>query len=97
MHSVTSPLLITKSVLFHFYRNLGELVDHADLTDALQRGTIAGAGLDLTEPNPLPSSHPLLKMPNVIITPHCSSLTVDMAQKMMQSMMYNLSKALPKD
>ncbi|XP_011672066.2 uncharacterized protein LOC585161 [Strongylocentrotus purpuratus] len=75
----------------------GELVDHDDLTDALRSGTIAGAGLDLTEPYPLPSGHPLLKMPNVIITPHCSALTVDMGKKMMQRMMDNLSEAIPKD
>ena len=45
----------------------------ADLVEALTDGQIAGAGLDVTEPEPLPSSHPLWQMDNVIITPHVSA------------------------
>jgi D-2-hydroxyacid dehydrogenase (NADP+) len=44
-----------------------------DLVDALTSGHIAGAGLDVTDPEPLPPDHPLWQMPNVIITPHVSS------------------------
>ena len=44
-----------------------------DLMAALRDGTLAGAGLDVTDPEPLPPGHPLWKMPNVIITPHNSS------------------------
>jgi phosphoglycerate dehydrogenase-like enzyme len=40
---------------------------------ALNAGTIAGAGLDVTEPEPLPKDHPLWKAKNVIITPHMSA------------------------
>jgi phosphoglycerate dehydrogenase-like enzyme len=43
------------------------------LVDALAKGRIAGAGLDVTEPEPLPSDHALWRLPNVIITPHVSS------------------------
>ena len=41
-----------------------------DLVDALRAGTIGGAGLDVTDPEPLPDGHPLWSMPNCVITPH---------------------------
>ena len=41
-----------------------------DLVAALQAGTIGGAGLDVTDPEPLPPGHPLWSIPNCIITPH---------------------------
>lgn len=44
-----------------------------DLIDALKDGTIAGAGLDVTDPEPLPDGHPLFFAPNVIITPHMAT------------------------
>jgi phosphoglycerate dehydrogenase-like enzyme len=44
-----------------------------DLAKALDDGTIAGAGLDVTEPEPLPRDHPLWKARNIIITPHMSA------------------------
>jgi phosphoglycerate dehydrogenase-like enzyme len=46
-----------------------------DLVAALNAGTIAGAGLDVTEPEPLPRDHPLWKAKNIIITPHMSALS----------------------
>jgi phosphoglycerate dehydrogenase-like enzyme len=48
----------------------GRHVDTAALVQALHRGTIAGAGLDVTDPEPLPDGHPLWTAPNCIITPH---------------------------
>lgn len=48
----------------------GGLIDHDALAVALSDGTIGGAGLDCTEPEPLPTSSPLWDMPNVVITPH---------------------------
>jgi phosphoglycerate dehydrogenase-like enzyme len=44
-----------------------------DLLEALNKGVIAGAGLDVTDPEPLPPEHPLWRTPNTIITPHVSS------------------------
>jgi phosphoglycerate dehydrogenase-like enzyme len=51
----------------------GESVVTADLTAALQAATIGGAGLDVTDPEPLPPGHPLWSMSNVIITPHIAT------------------------
>lgn len=48
----------------------GAVVVTADLETALRSGTIAGAGVDVTDPEPLPTGHSLWKAPNIIITPH---------------------------
>ena len=54
----------------------GPLVDHDALLDAIDRGHLAGAGLDVTDPEPLPAGHPLLDRENVIVTPHIASASV---------------------
>jgi D-3-phosphoglycerate dehydrogenase len=54
----------------------GPLIDHDALVDALESGQVAGAGLDVTEPEPLPAGHPLLERDDVIVTPHIASSTV---------------------
>jgi len=58
-----------------FFINVGrgKSVVQEDLVAALKSGRIAGAGLDVTDPEPLPADHPLWKFPNVIITPHMSA------------------------
>ena len=54
----------------------GPLVDQAALAEALRRGTIFAAGLDVTDPEPLPADHELFKLPNCVIVPHIASATV---------------------
>ncbi len=54
----------------------GTLVDHDALLDAIDRGHLAGAGLDVTDPEPLPVGHPLLDRANVVVTPHIASASV---------------------
>ncbi|MEX2488721.1 MAG: D-2-hydroxyacid dehydrogenase, partial [Pseudomonadales bacterium] len=53
----------------------GESTVTADLIAALKEGRLASAGLDVTDPEPLPPEHELWSLPNVIITPHMSSTT----------------------
>ena len=53
-----------------------------DLVAALKDGAIGGAGLDVTDPEPLPDGHPLWDLPNCIITPHTAN-TLEMAQPML--------------
>jgi phosphoglycerate dehydrogenase-like enzyme len=45
-------------------------VDQVALAEALGKGIIAGAGLDVADPEPLPPGHPLWRAPNLILTPH---------------------------
>ena len=48
----------------------GNSIDTMALVDALRDGRVRGAGLDVTDPEPLPAGHPLWSMPNAIISPH---------------------------
>ncbi len=54
----------------------GGVVDHQALYQALVEGQIAAAGLDVTDPEPLPPDHPLLSLPNCVVLPHIGSATV---------------------
>ncbi len=54
----------------------GVLVDHDALLAAIDSGHLAGAGLDVTDPEPLPEGHPLLDRVNVVVTPHVASASV---------------------
>ena len=53
----------------------GFIVDTEELTNALQKGLLTGAVLDVTEPEPLPEKHPLRDMENVLLTPHISGIS----------------------
>jgi phosphoglycerate dehydrogenase-like enzyme len=61
----------------------GAVVDQVALAEALRSGTIAGAGLDVTDPEPLPPDDPLWTAPNLIVTPHCAGSTSLMTHKRM--------------
>lgn len=54
----------------------GPVINQEDLTKALQEGIIGGAGLDVTEPEPMKGDNPLLKMPNVVVLPHIASASI---------------------
>jgi glyoxylate reductase len=51
----------------------GPVVDHRALADALRAGTIAAAGLDVTDPEPIPADHALVGLDNCLIVPHIAS------------------------
>jgi len=55
---------------------IGAVVHTESLVDALKSKKIAAAGLDVTDPEPLPHDHPLLQLENVLVTPHWASATV---------------------
>ena len=54
----------------------GPIVDQRALYEACRDGEIAGAGLDVTDPEPIPMDDPLLTLPNVVIVPHIGSATL---------------------
>ena len=53
------------------------MIDEQTLSDALHRGSLAGAALDVFEQEPLASGHPLFQAPNTLLTPHVSGLTAE--------------------
>jgi glyoxylate reductase len=72
----------------------GPIVDTAALTAALAERRILAAALDVTDPEPLPRDHPLLKLDNLTIVPHLGSATVQTRQKMADISIENLLRGL---
>jgi len=72
----------------------GPIVDQAALRQALIDGTIAGAALDVTDPEPLPKDDPLLDAPNLIVVPHVGSATRTARERMAEIAVENLLAAL---
>jgi glyoxylate reductase len=72
----------------------GQIVDQAALLDALKNERISGAGLDVTDPEPIRSNHPLLALPQVTVLPHIGSATLKTRAKMAERAALNLIHAL---
>ncbi|GAB1318468.1 D-isomer specific 2-hydroxyacid dehydrogenase NAD-binding domain-containing protein [Madurella fahalii] len=70
----------------------GAVIDTAALIDALDDGTIKGAALDVTDPEPLPDGHPLWKAKNVIITPHVSGASAKYFERVLAVLEFNLTR-----
>jgi D-2-hydroxyacid dehydrogenase (NADP+) len=70
----------------------GELVDQPALTDALASGRLAGAGLDVFDPEPLPPDDALWDLPNVIISPHTSGSSEGTAARVAEIFLDNLGR-----
>jgi phosphoglycerate dehydrogenase-like enzyme len=72
----------------------GPVVDQVALADALRRGVIAAAALDVTDPEPMAPDDPLLALPNCLIVPHIASATHDTRGKMAAMAAANLLAGL---
>jgi len=72
----------------------GPVVDTAALVDALHAREIAGAALDVTDPEPLPGDHPLLGAPNLTVLPHLGSATYATRERMADVAVDNLLAGL---
>jgi len=68
-------LALMKRTAYLVNTSRGPIVDETALIRALREGTIAGAGLDVFEPEPLPADHPFRRLPNTVITPHLGYVT----------------------
>ena len=62
-----------KNSAFLINTSRGAVVNQNDLVTALKNNSIAGAAIDVTVPEPIPTNHPLLTLDNLIITPHIAS------------------------
>jgi phosphoglycerate dehydrogenase-like enzyme len=72
----------------------GPIVDTDALTRALADGTIGAAALDVTDPEPLPPDHLLVKLPNALVVPHIGSATHRTRERMADLAVDNLLAAL---
>ena len=68
----------------------GPLVDQKALAEALRNGTIFAAGLDVTDPEPLPMDHELFQLKNCVIAPHIASATIQTRNEMARICAENL-------
>lgn len=89
-----TALRTMKPSAYLFNVGRGAIIQEAVLIRALQEGWIAGAGLDVTEVEPLPANSPLFRLPNVIITPHYSGLRPKYWDHAVEIFRANLAKFL---
>ena len=92
INRTTLAKMKSTAVLINIAR--GGVVDTQDLYEALATKRIAAAGLDVTEPEPLPREHPLLKLDNVTIVPHLGSATRQTRRRMAELSVENLLAGL---
>jgi len=76
--------------------NMGRaaIIDYEALSAKLARGELSGAIVDVFDPEPLPSTSPLWRTPNLVMTPHCSSDAPDYADRTLDLFFANLRRYL---
>ncbi len=80
-----------KKSAFLINTSRGKIVNEKDLVIALKKKMIAGAGLDVFETEPISKKHPLVKLQNVVLTPHIASSTKETRIKMAEITVKNLN------
>nr|XP_013189715.1 unnamed protein product [Amyelois transitella]XP_013189716.1 unnamed protein product [Amyelois transitella]XP_013189717.1 unnamed protein product [Amyelois transitella] len=88
----TLKLMKPTSVLVNIGR--GEIINHDALYEALKENRIFAAGLDVTHPEPMPSDHPLVSLPNCLILPHIGTAVVATREAMAKMAANNILLAL---
>ena len=92
-HMIGAPELARmkrSAVLVNLSR--GAVIDQDALVSALEDGRIAGAGIDVTTPEPLPPEHPLWDTPNLLITPHFTPALPDRSERSLEMILENLRR-----
>jgi phosphoglycerate dehydrogenase-like enzyme len=85
-----SRLMLMRPSAYLVNVSRGAVVVTGDLTRALADGWIAAAGLDVTDPEPLPPDHPLLDLPNSLVVPHIASASTSTRTAMARLAVENL-------
>lgn len=83
-------LKLMKKTAYLINNSRGPVIDQNALYEALKKGQIAGAGLDVFEQEPIPLDSPLLKLDNVVVAPHISSASLETRSKMSEMVADNL-------
>ena len=79
-----------KKTCFLINTSRGHIVNEKDLIESLESDSIAGAGLDVYEKEPLPQDHKLRFLPNVLLLPHIGFVTAENYTKYYSQMIENL-------
>ncbi len=85
---------LMKKTAFLVNVSRGSHVDADALVAALREGKIAGAGLDVTDPEPLPGDHPLRRLPNVVLSPHNAAQTESVQRESYRLLCDNIKRAV---